>query len=168
MDNSGQVILIATIPQGASVNQRIGKRIVLRSLLMRGLSLAGTTGTVADGGFLIVYDMKPTGAIPAISDILVSPLNSFMNDNNTSRFRVLRRVDNVYIGNQLTPTTGGEAYNIDEYLKINRPMIFESAGTGAIGDIDTGALYLVTYGNRPAGSAAPQLGLAFRTRFTEM
>ena len=91
-----------------------------------------------------------------------------MNDNNTARFEVIRRKDFAMAGNSVTPTTGLEVINVDEYIKLNRrPITFESAGTGAIGDIDSGALYLVTVGSLAAGTTAPTLSCTFRTRFTE-
>lgn len=169
LDTTGSITLISQIAQGATVNQRIGKRAYYKSLLIRGIVVAGSTGTVADGAYLIVYDKRPNGALPAITDILtaVSP-HAFMNDNNTGRFEIIRRKDFNILGNSVTPTTGQESCNVDEYIKLNkRPITFESAGTGAIGDIDSGALYLVTVGNLSAGTTAPTLTARFRTRFTE-
>lgn len=168
-DTTGSITLIATIAQGASVNQRIGKRAYYKSLLIRGIAVAGSTGTIADGAYLVVYDKRPTGALPAITDILtaVTP-HAFMNDNNTGRFEIIRRQDFNIIGNSVTPSTGRESMNVDEYIKlVRRPITFESVGTGAIGDIDSGALYFVTVGNLPAGTTAPSLTARFRTRFTE-
>jgi len=168
-DGTGSITLIATIAQGASVNQRIGKRAFYKSLLIRGIVVAGTAGTIADGAYLVIYDKRPTGALPAITDILtaVSP-HAFMNDNNTGRFEVIRRKDFNILGNSVTPSTGQESCNVDEYIKlVRRPITFESAGTGAIGDIDSGALYFITVGNLSAGTTAPSLTARFRTRFTE-
>jgi len=168
LNTTGSITLIATIAQGTTVNQRVGKKAFLKSLLLRGFVTAGTTGTTADATTLIIYDKRPTGALPAITDILTSANSiAFMNDNNTSRFRVLRRYDWCLIGNSTTPATGAEQHNLDEFIKINLPITFEAAGTGAIGDIDSGALYLVTVGSVAAGTAAPTLGVACRTRFTE-
>lgn len=168
-DTTGSITLIAQIAQGASVNQRIGKRAYYKSLLIRGIVYAGSTGTIADGAYLVVYDKRPTGALPAITDILtaISP-HAFMNDNNTGRFEIIRRKDFNILGNSATPQTGQESVNVDEYIKLTRrPITFESAGTGAIGDIDSGALYFVTVGNLVAGTTAPALTARFRTRFTE-
>lgn len=169
LNTTGSITLIATIAQGATVNQRIGKRAYLKSLLIRGSVYAGTATTICDGGFLIVYDKRPTGALPAITDILtsISP-NAFMNDNNTGRFEVIRRNDYCFAGNITAPTTGKEIYNVDEFIKLRRrPIIFEALGTGAINDIDEGALYLVTYSSVAAGTADAELFVSFRTRFTE-
>jgi len=168
MDSTGSVTLIATIAQGTTVNQRIGKKAQYRSILLRGTAQSNATCTVTDCAFLIIYDKRPTGSLPAITDILTaSTSRAFMNDNNTGRFQVVRRWDNTFIGNTTTLATGEEAKNVDMYIPFRQPITFESAGTGAIGDIDMGALYLVTVGSTAAGTAAGSLSVAIRTRFTE-
>lgn len=168
-DTTGSITLLATIAQGASVQQRIGKRAIYKSLLMRGNLAAGTTGTISDNTILIIYDKRPTGALPAITDILTSSNSvGFMNDNNTGRFEVIRRFDKVLAGNSTTPSTGLEIVNLDVFVPLKkRPITFESAGTGAIADIDMGALYLVTVGSRAAGTTAGAATLSFRVKFCE-
>jgi len=166
---TGTITLIATIAQGASVNQRIGKRALYKSLLIRGHAVSGTATTVTDAAALVIYDKRPTGSLPAITDILTAVSSrAFMNDNNTGRFEVVRRYDFVFAGNSSTPTTGLEMQNFDSFVPLKRrPIVFESAGTGAIGDIDEGALYFVTVGATATGTACPVFTVAFRTRFTE-
>nr|QCW23708.1 MAG: capsid protein [Cressdnaviricota sp.] len=167
-DSTGSLRLVATIAQGASVNQRIGKRAMYKSFLIRGLLKSGTTTTISDAGLMLVYDKRPTGALPLITDILTgASTQAFMNDNNTGRFQVIRRWDKTLIGNSTTPSTGMEAHNIDEYVKFKAPITFESAGTGAIGDIDMGAVYLLSFGNQLPGTTAGIFDLSVRTRFTE-
>lgn len=167
-DTTGSVTLIATIAQGASVNQRIGKKCVLRSLQCRGIVVSGTTTTTADAAYMIVYDKRPTGALPNITDILNSATSvSMNNDNNASRFSILKRVDLVFAGSVANTLTTSSVQGADWYLNLKgKPVTFNAAGTGAIGDIDEGALYLVTVGSS-AGNFAPILGATFRTRFTE-
>lgn len=168
-NSTGTITLLATIAQGASVNQRIGKRAYYKSLLIRGWIQNLSAAIFNNVTILIIYDKRPTGALPAITDVLTFAFpTAFMNDNNTSRFEVIRRMDYTLIGNTATPSTGEEVKSIDEYIKLNRrPIIFESAGTGAIGDIDSGALYMITLGNTASGTAAATSTLNFRTRFTE-
>lgn len=168
-NTTGTITLLNTIVQGPSQNERIGKRVYLKSLLMRGFAFGGTTAVINDVATMIVYDKRPNGVVPAITDILTSANSSaFMNDNNTSRFEVLRRKDYVLIGNSTTPSTGQEAISVDEYIPLKkRPMIFNALGTGAIADIDEGALYLITVGNNVAGTTAASVSVQFRTRFTE-
>lgn len=167
-NNTGTITLLATIAQGAGVNQRIGKKAMYASIQMRGAVAAGTTGTVSDAAIIFVYDRRPTGALPAITDILVAAAPSAMNnDDNSGRFQIVRRLDFVMIGNITAPAAGGEMFNADMFHKFRRQVVFKAAGTGAIGDIEEGALYLVTCGSLAAGTAAPTSTLSFRVRFTE-
>lgn len=171
MDTTGSITLLATIPQGASVNSRIGKKITLTSIQMRGNAYSGTTTLTAEGAVLIVYDRRPTGTLPAITDILVSASSrAFNNDDNAGRFKILRRYDNNFIGNTNTAgqSTSKTMYDMDDYIKLNKPAVFKSVGTGVIGDIEQGALYLVTVGTNVAGTTAPILSAGFRVRFKDV
>lgn len=169
-DTTGSIVLLATVAQGASVNQRIGKKAIWKSIQCRGLVKANSATTIADGAILIVYDRRPTGSLPTITDILVSASSaSFNNDANSGRFRIMKRCDFTLMGNATTPATGGEAQNADFYLDMKGlPAVFKAAGTGAIGDIEEGALYLVTVGDQAAGTSAVSLNLGFRTRFLDV
>lgn len=174
-DTTGSIVLLATIAQGASVNQRVGKKVVLKSIQGRGQAVNGTTAANNDVAFLIVYDRRPTGALPAITDILnTATSKSFNNDANSGRFTILKRWDGMLLGpitgviatEQLTDCS---AVSTDFYLDLKkRPLNFKAAGTGAIGDIEEGALYLVTVGINAAGTAAASLDMGFRTRFIDV
>lgn len=175
LDTTGSITLLATIPQGASVNQRVGKKVMLKSIQARGLISNNTTATINDVAFLIVYDKRPTGTLPVVTDILASAnSNAFNNDANSGRFKILKRCDAVLVG----PATGtlateqlteASAQSIDFYLKLRGLMnVFKAAGTGAIGDIEEGALYLVTVGNQAAGNTAATATMAFRTRYIDV
>lgn len=168
-NTTGDIQLIATIAQGASVNQRIGKKAMLRSVQIRGYAYAGATAIYNDCAMLIVYDRRPTGALPAVTDILVAAdATALNNDSNSGRFQILRRRDFSLIGNSTTPTTGQEMISMDDFITVNRKIIFKAAGTGAIGDLEEGALYHVCVGINAAGGTAASGSFNFRTRFTEM
>lgn len=169
LDSTGSIALIPTVAQGTSVNQRIGKKVALKSLQSRGYVLNSATATVNDCAVLIVYDKRPTGALPAITDILVSAsAQALNNDANSGRFKILKRMDFMLIGNS-TATTECTAMSSDFYLSLQGlPLIFKAAGTGTIADIEEGALYLVTVGITAAGTAAAQASLSFRTRFVDV
>lgn len=168
---TGSITLLATIAQGASVNQRIGKKCYLRSLQCRGNSFNGTTSVTSDNAILIVYDKRPTGSLPAITDILNTiDSTSMNNDNNASRFKIMKREDWILIGNISSGANmnSATAKSHDWYLPLRGlPVTFNAAGTGAIGDIDEGALYLVTVGSNATGTLATSFVAGFRTRFTE-
>jgi len=168
LDTTGSIALISTIAQGTSVNQRVGKKIALKSLQSRGYVLNSATATVNDCAILVVYDKRPTGALPSITDILVSAsAQALNNDANSGRFKILKRMDFFLIGNS-TSTTEATGMSSDFYLDLKGlPCVFKAAGTGTIADIEEGALYLVTVGITAAGTAAAAASLSFRTRFVD-
>lgn len=170
LDTTGSVTLLNTVAQGAAVTQRVGKKIAMKGLQCRGNILANSATTIADGAILIVYDKRPTGALPTITDILVSAnTNSMNNDANAGRFSILKRVDQVVIGNSTTPATGAEAFDADWWLDLKgREVVYKAAATGAIGDIEQGALYLVTIGGNAAGTGAATFAAGFRMRFLDI
>ena len=168
-NTTGSVTLIATIPQGAGTSERIGKKVLLKSLQCHGQLVSNTDTSLTNVGYLIVYDSRPTGNLPAITDILedIDP-GSFNNDDNASRFQVLKRVDEVLVGSTTAGLTSKSAFNQEWYMRIPKIMTFKSAATGAIGDIETGALYLVTIGGGGAGTTAGSFVASFRTRYVDM
>ena len=168
MDTTGTVTLVATIPQGTSVSQRVGKKCVYKSFQIRGFASNNSTTAINDCAWMLVYDKRPTGALPSITDILVTASSrSFNNDVNSNRFRILRRWDKQLVGTSTTPADG-VACTVDEYVKCKLPIEFNAAGTGAIGDISLGAVYLVTCGSNAAGLTAAALVIGIRTRFIDV
>lgn len=176
LDTTGSVTLLNAVTQGAAVTQRVGKKIALKGLQCRGYMINNSTAVTNDVAFLIVYDKRPTGALPTVTDILVSATSfSMNNDANSGRFSILKRVDEMLIGNPsftgavanaLTETTATDA---DWWLDLKgRETVYKAAGTGGIGDIEQGALYLVTVGQTITGTAAATLGVGFRLRFLDI
>lgn len=172
LDTSGSVTLLNTIAQGASVNQRVGKKVLLKALQFRGNLGNNSTATVNDIAFMIVYDKRPTGALPTITDILASAsVNAMNNDANAGRFTIIKRWDDILLGNATAPAnyTDSMYKACDYYLPLKGlPTVYKAAGTGAIGDIEEGALYLVTIGVSAPGTAAAALQGGFRLRFLDV
>lgn len=178
-DTTGTITLLNTVAQGVSTVQRVGKKCYMTSLQIRGSATANAVGVSNDIAMLIVYDKRPTGALPAITDILVGANStSFTNDVNTGRFKILKRMDKILLGGTTLATNplvggsgdegGATVVNTDSYMKMPKlPVVYKALGTGAIADIEEGALYLVTVGNVVAGTAAATLNANFRLRFTE-
>lgn len=169
IDTAGTITLVATVAQGPSVNQRIGKRAAWKSLQVRGQAFNGAAASVNDCAVIFVYDKRPTGALPAITDVLnTSSAISMNNDANSGRFSILKRLDFILSG---TPaTTMGEdcAKSMDFFLDLKKkPVVFKAAATGAIGDIEEGAIYMITVGSNAAGALAATLNVGIRTRFID-
>ena len=171
-DTTGSVTLLNTIPQGAAVTQRVGKKVMLKGLQCRGAMTNNTNGVTNDVAFMIVYDKRPTGALPTVTDILVSArADSMNNDANAGRFSILKRFDGVLLGNVNAAANYLDSMykDCDFWLDLKgKPTTFKAAGTGAIGDIEEGALYLVTVGNNAAGNTAAAASLNFRVRFIDI
>jgi len=175
LNTTGSIILLDTVAQGTTVNQRVGKKILLKSLQCRGLMNNDSTAALNDVAYMIVYDSRPTGTLPAITDILNTVnSNSMNNDNNSGRFSILKRVDEVLIGN--ASFTGAVANALTEKTSVSadwflplkdRQVVYKALGTGAIADIEQGALYLVTVGSNAAGTLDATLTVAFRLRFMD-
>lgn len=164
------VVLIATMAQGVGVTQRVGKHAAYKSVQIRGTVVTRGTGLPDDGCALIVYDREPTGVLPQVTDILQgNDSYSFLNDVNSERFRIIRRLNFSTAGSATAPTTGLEIQDIEEYIDMrSAPVVFKAAGTGAIGDIAKGALYLVWTGTTATGANVPAMNIGIRTRFMDV
>lgn len=168
MDTTGAIVLVATIAQGTTVNQRIGKKAQYKSFQIRGECFANGAATITTGSWILVYDRRPTGALPAITDILDTATdNSFNNDTNSGRFKIIRRQNYAFSGNATGPTES-TIHDVDIYVKFKKQITFKAAGTGAIADIEMGSVYLITVGSTAAGTGAATATLGVRTRFIDV
>jgi len=159
---------INCVPQGATSYNRIGTKILIKSIDFRCVfTMAGTEPTHNSVRYLIVYDRQPNGAFPAFSDILSTNIStaptffSGVNMANRSRFIILR--DRVYTQD---PDGTGDIVTVKEFIKTKLETQFRT-NAGNIGDITTGALYLVAFG-LTGGNAVSYTNMAttsFRIRY---
>ena len=172
-DTTGTIVLLCTIAQGAAVTERVGKKIRYKSIQFRMTINAGTAATLNSCSLLLVYDRRPTGALPAITDVLIAATSvSLNNDTNSGRFKILKRYFLTLTGNSTTPDTGAEIVPLECYYKFrpNKDSIaaFKALASGAIGDIEQGALYVISVGSNAAGTTAALGTLNVRTRFLDI
>lgn len=139
--------LLNSIVQGAAVNQRIGRRLTMTALSLRWIwaPVAASTST-SDIRILVIYDKSPEGALPAITDILGNDtFTSTMNLDNSDRFMVL--IDDIPMSTQGRDTasgTNGSSTIAGKYhRKFNLQNQWTAATTGVIGEITTGAIYIM-------------------------
>lgn len=162
MSTAGSIKILNRVTQGVGVTNRVGKRIALQSLQIRGSVVGGTTMSKCEAAFMIVYDRKPPWppTTPAITEILTSIATyAFSNDDNTGRFRILKRNDYVLLAG-----TTKEVYSVNEYLNL------KALSTVFKGDLvypEYGALYAVFVGDQ-GGTQGADARLAFRLRFTDV
>lgn len=169
-DTTGTVTLLNAIDSGTELNNRLGDRVALTGLQIRGVVAAGSTGSApVQATFAIIYDRQPQGALPAITDIYTAIASAaFQTTSSRDRFKILGRWNHVVMGVFATPTTGCEERQIDLHLFFREQVTYTtSQSSGAIGNIKTGGLYLLTYGDLAASTAAPNFSLRFRLNFAD-
>lgn len=170
-DTTGSITLIATIPQGTTVNTREGKSAQLTSVRVRGFIESKAATTVAQAACYLVWDRQPNKALAAIADVLVSASsNAFPNRENAQRFVIIKSWRYGFAGNTTAPAAQPTTIPVDDYVKLPRECVtsFTSADTtGVIGDIISGALLFITVGTIAAGTAAAESQLAFRVNFRD-
>jgi len=165
LDTTGSIKLLNDIVAGVTNIDRIGNKIWLKSLQIRGMAYINTTANNVDCFFAIVYDKKPRGALPAISDIFYGPVvgtaipHRLNNPDNEARFEILKREDFI-----LTKTSD-PAITVQFYLKIERPSVYKTDNNGR--NFEEGALYIVTGGDYPPGTSSATLQVNSRVRFSE-
>jgi len=165
-DTTGAVTTLALPILGSDMTNRIGRKIQMKSLYIRGVLQRESTAvdTVHDAclcRLIIVYDKQPNGAVPAITDILVTSSSiSQLNLNNRDRFQVIKDKQWV-LGPYWTQSTATTSFAVADrvtypvkiFKKLNLETVFNAANGGTIADINTGALFMVTIGHRADGGS---------------
>jgi len=161
---SGGITLLAVPVTGADFNARIGRKIKLKSLYIRGRvgiedafsTTANTTVRAQQVRMIIVYDLQPNGAAPAITDILnTADPASHLQLNFRDRFRVIADKEWTFDIMQFAIGTSAwnrTIYNVKLYKKLNLDMIFNAVNGGTVADIASGALYMVWIGSNPTAA----------------
>lgn len=157
-------ILLNGCIQGTEATQRLGRKIVMTSLYLKGrLSLAPTT---TGGGYVriaIVYDKQANGAAPAATDV-------FLTDNNTSPNNLSNRDRFVKVVDMESPVisvAGEYQVPIEIFRKLGLETTFNTGNAGTIGDITGGSLYLFIGRTSSFGVANPTFNSQCRIKFTD-
>ena len=164
-DTTGHVALLNGIARGDDINQRIGRKVVMRSMEVRVESyVTHNTGIDQNHRVLIVFDRQCNATALTVADVLTAvDINSPRNLTNRSRFKIL--YDNLH---HLSSTAEPGSHKvIDMYRRLWLPVTFNSGDDGTVSDIQTGSLYLVVVGNVAAGTSAGAVGGKIRIRYTD-
>lgn len=183
VENTGtQLQLLNGVAPGTNINNRIGRKLSLKSLQIRGV-VAFTDNTTANPSFLrmvIVYDKQANAAAPTFANIMTSQdiagtteTNAFsmVNLNNRDRFEVIR--DKV-IEMGVIDTTATQTFavppasaTINEYIKLgNRETIYNAGTAGTVADIVSGSLFIFFICPQ-ANATGVTAQCCFRTRFLD-
>jgi len=161
----GGVFLLNGLAPGSSANQRIGRKVVMKSVYLRGYFAMGATST---GGspfrVLVVYDKQANATAFATTDVLVQDdFRAANNISNRDRFVVLadRMVD--YIG------TGDKTVaHFEIFKKINLETMFNAGSAGSIGDITSGSIYVMFAQTGFIATAPATVNWFSRVRYTDV
>lgn len=171
---TGTIVLCpAQIARGSGIQQRVGNKILAKSLQIRGVATNNTSAGVNLCSLIVVWDKKPAGSLPGITEVLIAANSLSQNlDTAAKRFRILKRLDFTLEGTSAAPT-GKTSIPIDFYLDLKgRQVTFKevaSPNDGLIGDYEEGAMYLVSVGNVATGGAADaNLVMSARYRFIDV
>jgi len=169
VDNASTVRLLNGIQRGDDISNRIGRRITLRSIELRGYNYVTTaTGTDQIHRVMLVLDAQPNGAALTTAMVLetVSHLSP-RNLENRMRFRILfdkTMALNSDLANHEEP---GARKIWKIYKRFHIPVTFNAGDAGTIADITTNSLYLILIGSNAAGVTAGSFQGYSRLRFTD-
>lgn len=161
----GAGILLNGLSQGTTASTRVGRKVTIKSILLRYSFNLGATST---GGsplrILVVYDRQSNAAAPAITDILLS--DAFTSQNNLSnRERFITIFDHI-----TTPISVQGEYAVADvlYKSVNFEQMFNTGNAGTIGDISSGAIYVFYAQAGNIGVANCAMASKVRVRYTDV
>lgn len=161
----GATSLVNGIANGSSAETRIGRKVTLKSILIRySYALAATSVGGATGRLMVVYDKQSNATAPLETDILLA--DNFLSPNNLSnRDRFVTLFDHI-----TDPISVQNNYTVSStlYKAINLEENFNAGSAGTIGDITSGAIYCLMAQTGSITIAAPQMQIRCRVRYTDV
>jgi len=163
---------INVIPQGVDQDDRIGRLITIKSIMLNGqlIKVSDSAGASNRVRFLIVWDKQNSGGSGANLNDVINPVVDGMRDPpNQSRFVVLKSW--LVCLNAMSGAFEGKGSMFGQtckmlrwYKKCNIPIEYDGS-TGAITEITTNNLFIAAW----MESASPAVLTTFqvRVRFTD-
>lgn len=163
------------VPQDDTQSGRIGRKIVVKRLQLRGQILLPATTTAANTAdrmrILVIQDCQANGSSPSIGTLMASSdINSYLDLANSSRYRVLSDKMYTLVATAAgaptgTPSFGAVLKSFTIYKKVNIPIEYDSsASTGAITTIRSNNIAVVAFTQNNLAT----LGFTARIRYTDM
>jgi len=170
--SAGSLALINGLETGTDIYQRLGRKIYMKMLLLKGWISALAAGSATDSfcRLMVVYDLTPNGAAFSKDDLLAnisltgSVTNtglSFWNPNNRARFKILADECFAFPAQSTTEGLGSPTVEaLDLRIILEQETVYNSLDEGTIADINSGALYLFVTND----SGSSEYGLTFVAR----
>jgi len=161
----GLVFLLNGCHVGASVSNRVGRQVMMKSIELRLFNYATSgTGTDQIHRVVLLYDRQANGVAPTLLQVLTDQTPTApRNLDNRTRFKIF--YDYVIPVNGVAEP-GSEIIH-KFYRKLRHPVQFNGNDNGDVTDIASGSLYMLVFGSNPAGATAGGLGFHARLRFTD-
>lgn len=174
------------IASGAGFNNRVGRRIEMQSLHLTGfIKQTSNTTTVHDyARIVVVYDRQPNGASTVFNNVFLdydaisgsaTTSLSGVNPDERERFVICADIRLQLPANINTNGTSGSTDGANTSFEINRFIKFKNLQTHyksdssppVIGDVATGALFVITQGSLGSGSEGWEAVLKWRLRYKD-
>lgn len=186
LSTAGNSTLLNGLIEGVDANQRVGRRINMKSVKIRMWWAQGVTPAAAVDTYcryVLVYDRQPNGAAPTWADVFTqynvsgatdSTAMAAPNPTNFDRFVILRDGARTY---SPSVATGAAQPAQDDTSYIRQPEewfvnlkgleahYIAGAGAGTIADFRTGSLYFLTLGSNSVANATTTVTITARVRY---
>ncbi len=152
--NTLEVSQIAVVPQGATESERVGRKMIVHSIALKGLlSLGDGTDFDLSADIIRVYiiqDMQTNGGVFGATQLLETDnFQSFNNLANKGRFKILKVKEYSFRSQSAASTTapaihfGEDIKPVHLYLKCKIPIEFDnSAATGVVTSCRSNNIYV--------------------------
>lgn len=176
------ITLLNGVQTGAGFFNRVGSRIEMKNLHLRGFISYNATQTEDFGRIIVVYDRQPTGALPTWTTMFqhrdqagaaTTSCTAEINLDNRDRFSILS--DKMYWFPSFTYNAGvltngpnfpgsDQEMDINTFIKLKGLVTHfnSTANPCTIANIATGALYLITVSQNNSNSVNLTLGTRLR------
>lgn len=192
LSTTAAYVLLNGLAPGDGLQNRQGRKVVMKSVRVRGQFYINQQGTAPSFDWLrvaLVYDRQPNGGLPTLySDIFAqtdvsgsttSDALSLPNISNVDRFLILKvfemGVPAALGAANATPQSQWpavqdyrQATSFKFFKKLNLDVRFNQNTSGGVGDITTGSLFLVFIGMNGAADRQFAAHVHARVRFTDM
>lgn len=150
---------------GSDASTRIGRKVTIKSVYLRySVVPSPTTTGAAAVRILVVYDKQTNAVAPAVLDVLSN--SDFTAPNQLSnRDRFVTLIDEI---TPIISMTGDATVAGVCYKKLNLETMFNSGSAGTVGDITSGSIYLLYVQTGGLATAAVNLNVRARVRYTDV
>lgn len=165
INNGGTFQLLTGITPGTSDTTRVGNKILLKYLWLKGNIRTIATSVDQTVRLVIIEDRAPTGALPAWTDVFNTvDVYSFRNRDRLTRFKVY--YDKMFLINR--PSEENSSKPLKKFLKIRRPVYYNDTGGATIATAQKSCFYIAWVGTEVTGTTCALIDYNTQVGFTDL